>query len=228
MQEITQALFDMQDLKYKDFQCALMPTVPKETVIGVRTPLLRQYARRMHKTPQAASFLEILPHTYYEENNLHAFLLEYEPSFEKAVIAVDRFLPYINNWATCDSFLPKVFDKNKDRMLPEIERWMADDAVYTVRYGIGLLMRYFLDDAFAPEQAEKVAALTQDEYYVKMMQSWYFATALAKQYKAILPFFTKNKLSLWVHNKSIQKAIESRRISPAQKAYLKTLKRRPL
>ena len=218
-------LFALQDLKYRDFQRKLMPTVDPETVIGVRTPELRKLARSYGRQPESREFLKCLPHQYYEENNLHAFLLETIRDYGRAVEEVERFLPYVDNWATCDSMSPPVFKREKARLLPAIRRWLASDQTYTVRYGIGMLMQHFLDEDFCPEYPALVAAVQSEEYYIQMMIAWYFATALAKQPEAVWPYLTEERLSPWVHNKTIQKACESRRITPGQKAALRALRR---
>ncbi len=222
--EITNRLFALQDTAYRDFSSALMPDVPKEKVIGVRIPALRSLAKELRGSKAAADFLKKLPHRYYEENNLHAFLLEYEA--EPALTEkMEAFLPFVDNWATCDSFSPKAFQKQPPS-LAHIDRWLVDTHPFTVRFGMLCLMRYYLDERFSMACAQRVAAIKSEAYYVRMMQAWYFATALAKQWDAVLPFLTEQKLVGFVYDKTIQKAVESRRITPAQKAYLKTLKNR--
>ena len=217
-------LFALQDKEYQIFHSRLMPTLPPETVIGVRVPLLRKLAKQLTDTPEAEVFLQELPHFYYEENALHAFLLEPVRDYGTALAATERFLPYVDNWAVCDSFSPKVFAQHKPELLPAIRRWLGSDQVYTVRYGIGMLMRYYLDDAFRPEYLAWVAAVHSEEYYVNMMRAWYFATALAKQPAAALPWLTEKRLDVWTHNKTIQKAVESYRIPPEQKQALRALR----
>ena len=224
VQAVREQLFGLQDETYRDFQSALMPTVPKEKVIGVRTPALRKLAKQLAGTPQAEMFLRSLPHDYYEENNLHTFLIETIRDYGTALAATERFLPYVDNWAVCDSFSPKVFAQHKPELLPAIRRWLGSDQVYTVRYGIGMLMRYYLDDAFRPEYLAWAAAVHSEEYYVNMMRAWYFATALAKQPAAALPWLTEKRLDVWTHNKTIQKAVESYRIPPEQKQALRALR----
>lgn len=223
---IQKKLLSMQDLKYKDFHKKLMPTIPENRIIGIRIPVLRKYAKEISGTREAEDFLQSLPHKYYEENNLHAFLIEKITDYELAVKKTEEFLPYIDNWATCDSFQPKIFSKNRDRLIGKIYEWIGSEKPYTVRYAIGLLMNLYLDGWFKEEYMAMVAEIHSDEYYVKMMQAWYFATALAKQYDMALIYLTDNRLDAWVHNKSIQKAAESRRIDKNTKEYLKTLKRR--
>lgn len=222
--EIQARLFELQDLKYRDFQCKLMPTVDPDSVIGVRTPELRKLAKEYARMPAAREFLDILPHRYYEENNLHGFLLETVKDYEDAVKEVERFLPYVNNWATCDMMSPKVFGKHLSELFDKIKEWVKKDDTYAVRFAVGMLMRFYLDDAFKPEYPELVIGIRSDEYYVNMMLAWYFATALAKQYGQILPFLEQRRLDKWTHNKAIQKAVESCRITEEQKAYLRTLK----
>ena len=217
-------LFELQDLKYRDFHAKLMPTVNKEKIIGVRTPALRVFAKKYGKTDEAKEYLQILPHQYYEENNLHGLLIEQIKDYDICLKEIDRFLPYIDNWATCDMLAVKVVKKHLDTFIDEIYRWMESDHTYTIRFGVNMLMRYYLEDAFRMEYPEKVAQIHSEEYYVNMMRAWYFATALAKQYEKILPFIEKQKLDVWTHNKTIQKAIESYRITPEQKEYLRGLK----
>lgn len=217
-------LFSLQDIKYRDFQCRLMPSVAPETVIGVRTPELRRLAKEFSKTPGSAEFLKALPHSYYEENNLHGFLIETIKDYGKAMEALEAFLPYIDNWATCDMISPKLFKKHPEELYEKIKLWLKSKHTYTVRFGIGMLMSFFLDDSFEPQMPLLVADVKSHEYYVNMMIAWYFATALAKQYDAVLPVLQQQRLDEWTHNKAISKALESFRIQSAQKAYLRTLK----
>lgn len=221
---ITERLFALQDREYQTFQSKLMPTVPPETVIGVRTPLLRKLAKELAGTPQAENFLQSLSHNYYEENNLHAFLLERIRDYDTALTETKKFLPYINNWATCDCFCPKVFAKHKAELLAPIRQWLGADQLYTVRYAMGLLMRYYLDEEFRPEYLAWVAGVQSEEYYLNMMRAWYFATALAKQPDAALPWLTERQLDAWTHNKTIQKAVESFRIPAEMKQQLRGLR----
>lgn len=221
---VAEQLFAMQDLKYRTFHCGLMPTVAAETVIGVRTPQLRQFAKEFSKEPAAAQFLQILPHRYYEENNLHGFLIEGMKDYNQTIAALDKFLPFVNNWATCDLMCPKVFSKYLPELLDKLQHWLQSGQTYTIRFAIGMLMRFYLDDHFCPEYPKLVAAVQSEEYYVRMMVAWYFATALAKQYDAVLPWITQNRLDPWTHNKTIQKAMESNRISDEQKAFLRNLR----
>lgn len=224
-QEIQDLLFSLQDKKYREFHSKLMPNIHPDKVIGIRTPLLRKQAKELAKHPEIETFLKALPHTYYEENNLHAFLLEQIKDYEVCLEKVETFLPYVDNWATCDSMAPKVFKKHKEELLKSIPKWMASDHEYTIRFGIEMLMKFYLDEDFEEKYLEWVAAVQSEQYYVNMMIAWYFATALAKQYEATLPYITEHRLSEWTHNKTIQKAVESYRITPEQKVYLRTLKR---
>ncbi len=219
-------LFKLQDVKYRDFQKKLIPTVDPDTVIGVRTPELRKLAKQMRGTPEAEAFLEVLPHEFFDENQLHAFLISEEKDYDRCIRRVEVFLPHIDNWATCDQMSPKVFKKHKDDLLTRIRKWMKSDHPYTVRFAIGMLMQHYLDDDFDSIYPEMVSKIRSEEYYVNMMIAWYFATALAKQYEAAVPYLETQKLDVWTHNKAIQKARESYRITPEQKEYLKTLKRK--
>jgi len=218
-------LFKLQDVEYRDFQKKLIPTVDPDTVIGVRTPELRKLAKQMRGTPEADAFLEVLPHEFFDENQLHAFLISEEKDYDRCIRRVEVFLPHIDNWATCDQMSPKVFKKHKDDLLTRIRKWMKSDHPYTVRFAIGMLMQHYLDDDFDSIYPEMVSKIRSEEYYVNMMIAWYFATALAKQYEAAVPYLEKQKLDVWTHNKAIQKARESYRITSEQKEYLKTLKR---
>ena len=222
--ELQKRLFGLQDLKYRDFHSKLMPNVDKERVIGIRTPVLRTFAKEFAKTEEAAVFLQELPHAYYEENNLHMMLITGMKDYQKCLEEGTRFLPYIDNWATCDYPVPKCFSRNKQALLPHIRQWIISDETYTVRYGIGMLMRLFLDEDFSVEYLELAAEVQSEEYYVNMMVAWYFATALAKQWDAAIPYIEEHRLSDWIHRKTIQKAIESYRITDEQKVYLRTLK----
>lgn len=224
MTNIQEQLFALQDLNYRDFNSKLIPSVPKESVIGVRTPALRKFAKSIYGTQEAEAFLRALPHAYFEENNLHAFLLEQRKSYPQLIEELNLFLPCVDNWATCDSLSPAIFKKHLPELREQCRLWLASEHVYVVRFAIGMLMRHFLDSAFSPEYPEWVACVRSEEYYIKMMAAWYFATALAKQSDAALPYLCDHRLDGWTHNKAIQKAIESYRIPPEQKAYLRTLK----
>lgn len=223
---IRKRLFELKDEEYKAFNSSLIPSVDPDTVIGVRTPALRHLARELKNTAEAEEFLKVLPHGYFEENNLHAFLIEYIKDFDKCLYELERFLPYVDNWATCDMMRPKVLKRQPEKLLSFIGLWLASDKTYTVRYAVGLLMSHFLDENFDVSYAEKVAAVASDAYYVNMMRAWYFATALAKQYESVVPFIEENRLDVWTSNKAIQKAVESRRITAEQKEYLKRFKRK--
>ena len=222
--DIQQELFALQDLSYRDFHAKLMPTVDKARVIGVRTPKLRAFAKEFGKTEEAKEFLKVLPHQYYEENNLHGLLIEQIKDYPTLIRELNRFLPCIDNWATCDLLTVRVVKKHLDTFTEEVERWLASDHTYTIRFGIGMLMRYYLEEHFSLEYPEKVAKIRSEEYYVNMMRAWNIATALAKQYEAIFPFLEEKRLDAWTHNKTIQKAIESYRITQEQKVYLRTLR----
>lgn len=222
--EIVAEIFRLQDKDYAEFQAKLIPTVRADAIIGVRTPALRAFARRLCKDEGITAFLRNLPHEYFEENQLHAFVISLEKDFEKCAAEVEAFLPFVDNWATCDQLSPKAFKKEPERLLPYIKSWLKSDKVYTVRFAIGMLMEHFLDERFDAKYTDMVAAVRSDEYYINMMIAWYFATALAKQYDAILPYIEGKKLDDWTHNKAIQKSVESYRITAEQKAYLKTLR----
>ncbi|MCD7883323.1 MAG: DNA alkylation repair protein [Lachnospiraceae bacterium] len=251
MTRIQELLFEHQDIKYADFQANLTPGLPRERFIGVRTPVLRDLTKKM---AGPCAFMEELPHFYFEENQLHAFLIAGQRDFALCLEQLEAFLPYIDNWATCDQLSPGIFKKNTKQLLPYIDRWLDSSHIYTVRFGIGMLMKYFLDADFEVKYAERVAAIPADRpyfrskgqrtayienitvgkaleeepvagecpYYISMMIAWYFATALAKQYEAVLPFIEERRLDPWTHNKTIQKALESYRILPEQKEYLRT------
>ena len=226
MKCISEELFKLQDIKYRDFQVKLIPNYSIDIMIGVRTPDLRNYAKKLLKENKYKDFLEELPHKYFDENQLHAFIISEIKDYEKCIIYINKFLPYVDNWATCDQMSPKIFKKNKDKLIIEIMRWIKSKETYTVRFGIGMLMQYYLDDDFNPKYLEKVSKIKSKEYYVNMMIAWYFATALAKQYDDAIKYIEKNILDKWTHNKTIQKALESYRITPSQKEYLKRLKRK--
>jgi len=221
MEEIQKQLFELQDMAYRDFHSRLMPDIDKETVIGIRVPVLRKYAKSIAGTELSEKFIKELPHRYYEENNLHMMLITGIKDYEKCLSEIERFLPYIDNWATCDFPAPKCFEDHKEELLPVIKRWIASSETYTIRYGIGMLMRLYLDEDFDPEYVRLVVGVKSDEYYVNMMIAWYMATALAKQWDAVIPYIEDHCMSDWVHRKTIQKAVESYRITDEQKEYLK-------
>lgn len=221
MEEIQKQLFELQDMAYRDFHSRLMPDIDKETVIGIRVPMLRKYAKSIAGTELAEKFIKELPHCYYDENNLHMMLITGIKDYDRCLTEIERFLPYIDNWATCDFPAPKCFENHKEDLLPVIKRWIASSETYTIRYGIGMLMRLYLDADFDPEYVRIVAEVKSDEYYVNMMIAWYMATALAKQWDAVIPYIEEHRMSDWVHLKTIQKAVESYRITDEQKKYLK-------
>lgn len=224
IESIRSQLRQMADPEYRLFQSKLMPTIPFDTVLGVRTPQLRQYARKLFASKTYTSFFDDLPHAYYEENNLHGFLIEQIDDFDVCVRKLERFLPYIDNWATCDGLKPKCFSGHGDDLIAHVDQWLVSDHPYTVRYGIGVLMTHYLDAAFDARYLQKVASIQSDHYYVKMMIAWYFATALAKQWDETIIYLEKKHLPLWTHNKTIQKAIESYRIPAERKIFLRSLK----
>lgn len=217
-------LFQLQDKGYRDFHSKLIPTISAETIIGIRMPAMRKLAKEYAKDPESADFIKQLPHTYYDENILHALLVAEIRDYDTCVGEVERFLPYVDNWAVCDVFSPKVFRKNRDRLIEKVKEWSASEQPYTCRFGMEMLMTHFLDEDFRPEYLEIPAAVHSGEYYVNMMIAWFYATALAKQWDATIGYIKKPRLDPWTHNKTIQKARESYRITPEQKEYLKTLK----
>ena len=222
--EIVAELFRMQDKDYAVMQAKIIPTVDADRIIGVRTPALRAFAKKLYKDTDIDEFLASAPHQYFDEDQLHAFVISLEKDFGKCMAEVDAFLPCIDNWATCDQLSPKVFKKEPEKLLPYIRAWIKSGQTYTVRFAIGMLMQHFLDERFDREYADMVAEVRSEEYYVNMMIAWYFATALAKQYESALPYLEERKLADWAHNKAIQKSVESYRITDEQKAYLRTLK----
>ena len=222
---IQKELFALQDKSYGDFQAKLVPNIPRELFIGIRVPEARKLAKRLAKEPDTSIFLRDLPHKYYDENILHALLISEMKDYAECIAEVDKFLPYVDNWAVCDILSPKIFKKNKAPLLEKIKEWSASEKTYTCRFGIEILMSYFLDDDFKPEYLEIPASVHSEEYYVRMMIAWFFATALAKQWDTTIKYIEDHRLDTWTHNKAIQKARESRRITPKQKEYLKSLKR---
>ena len=217
-------LFQMRDEKYAAMQVKIVPTVEKDSIIGVRTPELRAFAKALFGDAETESFLKDLPHRYFDEDQLHAFVISQEKDFDKCIAETEAFLPFIDNWATCDQLSPKAFKREAQKLLPYIRKWIRSEHVYTVRFAIGMLMQHFLDGNFSPDYPEMVAEARSEEYYVNMMRAWYFATALAKQYDSVIPYLEGNKLDPWTHNKTIQKSIESYRITDEQKEHLRTLK----
>ncbi len=222
--EIEKQLFDLQDKKYRDMQKKIITNISPDSIIGVRTPELRKLAKQISKEEDTAEFLDELPHRYFDENQLHAFVVSEMKDCEKCMKRLEDFLPYVDNWATCDQMSPKIFKKHRQELMDKIKTWIASEETYTVRFGVGMLMEHFLDDDFDTAFPEMVSKLRSEEYYVNMMIAWYFATALAKQYDVILPYIENKRLDTWTHNKAIQKSVESYRITPEQKEYLKGLK----
>ncbi|MCQ2473717.1 MAG: DNA alkylation repair protein [Saccharofermentans sp.] len=224
--EVLEELKKLHDDGYREMQITIIPNIDENAIIGVRTPALRALAKEFSKREDISIFLNDLPHKYFEENQLHSFILSTMKDMDTCVRLVDEFLPYVDNWATCDQLSPKVFKKNKATLLEYIDKWLKSDQIYVKRFAIGMLMEHFLNEDFKTSYLTKVAKIRSSEYYLNMMIAWYFATALAKQYDSTLPFIEQQKLDKWTHNKTIQKAVESYRITPEQKAYLKTLKRK--
>ena len=221
---IRKELYSLQDLKYREMQIRLIPTVQPERIIGVRTPELRKAAKELAVSEEIGLFLHDLPHPTFDENQLHAFILSGMKDYRECLAELERFLPYVDNWATCDQMSPRVFRKHRKELIESIRKWIGSGRTYTIRFGIGMLMEHYLDTDFDIRFPEMAAAVRSDEYYVNMMTAWYFATALAKQYDAVLPFIEEHRLDPWTHNKAIQKSIESYRITPEQKVHLRTLK----
>lgn len=225
--KIVKELFLLQDTQYADFQRRIIPNIAKDSIIGVRTPVLRNYAKKLAMQEDVNIFLSELPHKYFEENQLHAFVISGTKDFEECIAKLNVFLPFVDNWATCDQISPKIFKKNREKLFTHIQNWLKDESTYTIRFAIGMLMEHFLDEDFDKQYLDIVAKIRSDEYYVNMMIAWYFATALAKQYNETLPYIEKQMLATWTHNKTIQKAIESYRITAEQKMYLRELKIKP-
>ncbi len=222
--DIVNGMFALADEKYKNFQAKLIPNIAEETIMGIRTPVLRKYAKKFYKTEEREKFISDLPHRFYEENNLHAFFIEQEKDFETCIKLIDLFLPYIDNWATCDLMSPAVLRKNKKDLYEKIKEWIKSGKTYTVRYGLHMLMVHYLDDDFSPDCLLIASEVRSEEYYVNMMTAWFFATALAKRYEETLPYIKDHKLSRWCHNKTISKACESYRISADKKEYLRSFR----
>ena len=224
VKEIREKLLALQDKEYRDFQVKLIPTVDPKRIIGTRTPQLRDLAKELLKSYDCSLFLDDLPHKFFDEDQLHAFILSGMKDYEECMDRLVLFLPYVDNWATCDQMSPKIFKKHKSELLEKVKIWIASDDTYTVRFGIGMLMEHFLDEDFDKSYPKMVAGVKSEEYYINMMIAWYFATALAKQYDAVIPYIEKKKLPAWTHNKAIQKSVESNRVTPEHKEYLKSLK----
>lgn len=224
MTDIQKRLFSLADAEYKKFNSSLIPNVDSACFIGVRTPDLRCLARELIKNGQADEFISTLPHEYYEENNLHGFIINEEKNFDRATELTEKFLPYVDNWATCDSLIPKAFKKHPEGVLPFVEKWLKSDEVYKVRFAVGLLMRFFQDDLYEQKYSDAVAGVKSGEYYIDMMVAWYFATLLAKQYESAITYLEEKRLSPFVHKKTVSKACESFRIDGEKKNYIKSLK----
>lgn len=224
-EEIIQSkLFELQDLKYRDFHSKLMPTVNKEKIIGVRTPALRKFAKEINKSDLKTDFLKIFPHKYYEEDNLHAFIIEQIEDYDECICALDDFLPFVDNWATCDMMTPKILGKNLEKLYSKIEEWIKSQHTYTVRFAIVTLMKFFMGEQLEKKHLKLLIDVTSDEYYINMAIAWYLATALSSNWELVIPYIEDKKFDKWVHNKAIQKAIESYRVTTGQKTYLRTLK----
>ena len=221
---IKEELLALQDISYADFQAKLTPNIPRNFFIGVRVPELRKLAKKVIEDPETSKFLKNLPHKYYDENMLHGLLISKIKDYDACLVAVDEFLPFVDNWAVCDIMSPKIFKKNKKALLEKIKEWSASEKTYTCRFGIEMLMSHFLDDDFKPEYLEIALSVNSEDYYVQMMVAWFFATALAKEWDATIKYIEDHRLDRWTHNKAIQKARESRRITPKEKEYLKSLK----
>ena len=225
IQDIQTELFALQDKQFRAFHTKLIPTVDPDCVIGVRTPALRKLAKKYSTHPEIGDFFKSTPHRYFDENQVHAFMISELKDFGQCIHEVNHFLPYVDNWATSDQLSPKVFKKHHSELFQHIQTWIQSNHTYTVRFGIGMLMQHYLDEDFDISYPEMLTHIHSDEYYINMMIAWYFATALAKRYEQVLPWLEHNRLDPWTHNKTIQKAIESYRITNTQKAYLKSLKR---
>lgn len=226
MKIIQDRLFELQDLEYKEFHSKLMPTVCEEKIIGVRVPQLRKFAKELNKSEYKTEFLSTLPHKYYEEDNLHAFLIEQIKDFDECISALDNFLLFVDNWATCDMMAPKVLGKSPEKLYEKIEEWVKSSHTYTVRFAVVTLMKFFMNERLDEKHLRLISSIKSDEYYINMAIAWYFATALSSNWEMVVPYIEKQKLDKWIHNKTIQKAVESYRITKEQKEYLKTLKLR--
>ena len=226
MTPIQEKLFQLQDLGYRDFHSKLMPTVCKDKIIGVRVPVLRKLAKELNKSELKADFLNTLPHKYYEEDNLHAFLIEQIKDYDECIFSLDKFILFVDNWATCDMMTPKVLGTNTEKLYEKIEEWAKSEHVYTVRFAIVTLMKFFMNEHLDKKHLNLLLSIKSDEYYINMAIAWYLATALASRWDIVIPYIEKQKFNKWVHNKAIQKAVESYRITKEQKEYLKTLKKK--
>ncbi len=222
--DLYKKFYSLQDMKYRDMQIKIIPSIAPESVIGVRTPELKAMTKDILKAGDYNDFMKELPHKYFEENQLQAFIISGIRDMNECVEELKKFLPYVDNWATCDQMSPKIFKKHRKELLAYIKEWIRSDEPYTIRFGVKMLMEHFLDDDFDPQYPGMVAGIRSEEYYINMMVAWYFATALAKQYESVLPFIEQRRLDDWTHNKAIQKSVESRRITEEQKIYLRSLK----
>lgn len=223
---IKEELFKLQDKEYRNMQIKIISNVNPESIIGVRTPELRKLGKKLFKENNYKEFINDLPHKYFDENQLHAFIISEIKDYDECLEEFNKFLPYVDNWATCDQPSPKVFIKNPDKLINEIKKWIKSKETYTIRFGVGMLMRVYLDDNYKPEYLQMVSKIKSKEYYVNMMIAWFFATALAKQYDSTIKYIENNILDKWTHNKTIQKAVESYRITNEQKEYLKKMRRK--
>ncbi len=224
LNEIKKNLFKYQDKKYQKFESSLIPNVEKKLIIGVKTPILKNMAKEIIKADLSDKYIKMLPHKYFEENQIHSFIISESKDFDECIKNINSFLKYVDNWATCDQLCPKIFKKNKNQLLFHIKKWINIKKTYHIRFGIKMLMSHFLDEDFDKKYLKIVSSIQSDEYYVNMMIAWYFATALAKQYDDTIVYLEKYKLSPWVHNQTIKKAIESYRVSENNKKYLRSLK----
>lgn len=224
MTPIQKQLFELQDLGYKEFHSKLMPTVCKDKIIGVRVPQLRKFAKELNKSGLKVDFLNTLPHKYYEEDNLHAFLIEQIKDFNECIFALDNFLLFVDNWATCDMMTPKVLAENPDLLYEKIQEWAKSEHTYTVRFAVVTLMKIFMDERLDKKHLKLLLRIKSDEYYINMALAWYLATALSSRWDLVIPYIENKKFDKWIHNKAIQKSIESYRITKQQKEYLRTLK----
>lgn len=222
--EIRDKLFALSDENYKTFNSRLIPTVPLEKMIGVRTPALKQLAKETARSADCGSFLSALPHDFFEENQLHAFIISLSKDFNECIAQTTKFLPYIDNWATCDQLCASVYKKHTDELMPYILRWISSEHIYTVRYALRCLMMYYLDDKFDPQQLSLAASANNSDYYVAMAQGWYFATALAKHWNETLPWLEQRRLDLVVHKITVKKALESFRVCDEHKAVLREIR----
>lgn len=217
-------LWNQQDKAYQQFHSRLVPTLNSKTIIGVRVPQLRKIAKEFMRREECSTFLDTLPHNYYEENMIHGIIISKEKDYQTCVMRLNQFLPYVDNWAVCDGLSPTILKAHPKEAEKQLQCWIKTKETYTIRFGIGMYLSYYLDEYFKKAHLKQVSDIYSEEYYVNMMIAWYFATALAKQWDATIPYLEKKKLSPWVHNKTIQKAIESYRITNQQKEYLRTLR----